>query len=74
MSERLGEVQKKIRQRYTAANIIHCYAHQFNLILQKAASQNNVIFFCKLQGCSIFFSRSPKGTTVLAEFVQSSFT
>ncbi|CAH1103001.1 unnamed protein product [Psylliodes chrysocephalus] len=72
MSGRLGGVQKKNIERYPAANFIHCYAHQLNLILQKAASQNkNVkIFFANLQGFSTFFSRSPKRTAVLDEFVK----
>lgn len=72
MSGRLGGVQTKIKEHYPEAHFIHCYAHQLNLIVQKAASQdkNVKIFFANLQAFSTFFSRSPKRIAVLDEFVQ----
>lgn len=73
MSGKLGGVQKKIKEHYPAANFIHCYAHQFNLILQKAAGKDKSVkvFFANLHGFSTFFSRSPKRTAVLDEFVKA---
>jgi hypothetical protein len=35
-----GGVQTMIKETYQKAHFIHCYAHQLNLILEKAASQN----------------------------------
>jgi hypothetical protein len=72
MSGKLGGVQVKVRELYKHANFIHCYAHQLNLILQKAASQNKMIkiFFASLQAFSTFFSKSPKRTAVLDEVVK----
>lgn len=72
MSGKLGGVQTKIKEQYPAANFIHCYAHQVNLILQKAASQNKQIklFFANLHAFSSFFGRSPKRTAVLDKFVK----
>ena len=60
-------VQTKVREVYTNAHFIHCYAHQLNLILQKAASQNtNVrVFFNSLSGIPAFFSKSPQRMTAL---------
>jgi hypothetical protein len=67
MCGKLGGVQVKVRELYKHANFIHCYAHQLNLILQKAASQNKMIKknFANLQAFSTFFSKSPKRTAVL---------
>ena len=36
--ERAG-VQQKVREHYTNAHYVHCYAHQLNLIMQQATSQ-----------------------------------
>lgn len=72
MSGKFGGVQTKIKENYPAANFIHCYAHQVNLILQKSASQNKQIklFFANLHSFSSFFGRSPKRTAVLDKFVK----
>jgi hypothetical protein len=35
-----GGVQTIIKETYKNAHFIHCYAHQLNLIMEKAASQN----------------------------------
>jgi hypothetical protein len=38
MSEEKGGVQTIIKETYKNAHFIHCYAHQLNLIMEKAAS------------------------------------
>ena len=35
-----GGVDKIIQQSHKYAHFVHCYAHQLNLIIEKAASQN----------------------------------
>lgn len=72
MSGSINGVQKKIRDKYPYANFVHCYAHQANLILEKATSVNkNVrIFFANLTGLCAFFSTSPQRTKVLESIVQ----
>jgi hypothetical protein len=72
MSGKLGGVQIKIKETYPNAHFIHCYTHQLNLILQKAASQHKPIkiFFANLHAFSSFFGRSPKRTAVLDRVVK----
>lgn len=72
MSGERGGVRSLIKEKYPKANFIHCYAHQGNLILQKAtsSSSHSRIFFQDLQGIGSFFSRSPKRMDYLVEFVQ----
>lgn len=72
MSGHTGGVQAKVKIVYKNAEFIHCYAHQLNLIMQHAASQNKQvkIFFAHLEGFSTFFSRSAKRTAVLTEVVK----
>lgn len=62
-----GGVRKKIQDEYPNAHFLHCYAHQLNLVMQKAASAVTMarVFFADLGGFSAFFSRSPKRTDVL---------
>ena len=50
-------VQARIKEVYNNAYFVHCYAHQLNLILQRAASQNrNVrIFFASFVRIPTFF-------------------
>lgn len=50
MSGGTGGVQTKIKSCYPNAHYIHCYAHQLNLTVQKASSQNQSarIFFLNL--------------------------
>ena len=45
-------LQIRIKEQYPNAHFIHCYVHQFNLIMQKACSQNRSarIFFNNLSG------------------------
>jgi hypothetical protein len=72
MSGQFGGVQLKIREFYPHAYYIHCYAHQLNLIIKRAASVNKKvkIFFSNLEGFSSFFSMSPKRTAFLDEIVK----
>lgn len=72
MSGKHNSVQTKIREKYPNAYFLHCYSHQFNLLIQKAASSNkNVkVFFANIQAFSSFFSLSPKRTAVLDEIVK----
>ncbi|XP_042226471.1 zinc finger MYM-type protein 1-like [Homarus americanus] len=60
-------VQTRIKEVYINAHFIHCYAHQLNLILGKATSQNtNVrVFFNSLSGIPVFFSKSPQRMAAL---------
>ena len=64
-------VQTRVREVYKNAHFIHCYAHQLNLILEKAASQNpNVkIFFSNLASIPAFFHKSPQRMKVMDEVV-----
>lgn len=72
MSGKMGGVQTRIKEHYPTANFIHCYAHQLNLIFQKAASHQKQIkvFFANLHAFSSFFGRSPKRTAVLDIYVK----
>ena len=60
-------VQTRIQEVYKNAHYIHCYAHQLNLVLEKATSQNSSvkIFFSSLSGIPAFFHRSSKRMAVL---------
>jgi hypothetical protein len=62
MSGEKGGVQTMIKETYKNAYFIHCYAHQLNLMMEKAASQNpEVCIFVSIQsGIPTFFSRSPQ--------------
>ena len=55
-----GGIQPRMKEAYDDAYFVHCYAHQLNLIIQKAVSQNTAvrIFFSFLAGILSFFSRS----------------
>lgn len=72
MSGAKGGVQAIIRQQYPYAYYIHCYAHQFNLILEKAASCHKKlkIFFADIQSFATFFSQSAKRTAILDDIVK----
>ena len=60
-------VQARVKELYGNAHFVHCYAHQLNLILEKATSQNsNVrVFFNRLSGIPAFFSNSPQRMAAL---------
>lgn len=72
MSGTSGGVQTIIKRTYTNASYIHCYAHQLNLVMMKAASINRQVkvFFSNIQGLCAFFSNSPQRTSILDEIVR----
>jgi hypothetical protein len=67
MSGRLNNVQKIMNNTNKNAHFIHCYAHQLNLILIQATSQNRKIriFFSNLTDMTNYFSNSPQRVAVL---------
>jgi len=71
MSGRHAGVQTLIKNDYKYAFFIHCYAHQLNLILSQATSQNQEVrvFFSNLSDISNFFSHSPQRVAILDEIV-----
>lgn len=71
MSGKNSGVQAKVKSIYKDANFIHCYAHQLNLLLEKAANQSKQVkvFFANIEGFSTFFSKSPKRTQILENIV-----
>ena len=60
-------VQAIVKETYPYAYFVHCYAHQLNLLLQKATSiSTNVrVFFNNLFGIPGFFSKSPQRVAAL---------
>nr|CAH7719903.1 unnamed protein product [Callosobruchus chinensis] len=72
MSGKTNVVQAIIKRTYPHAHFIHCYSHQFNLIIQRAAQCNKSVkvFFANLQSFSTFFTRAPKRTAILDEVVK----
>ena len=72
MSGKNNGVQAILKKSFPNAHFIHCYAHQFNLLMEKAAQCHKKvkIFFANLQSFSSFFSRSAKRTAVLDEVVK----
>jgi hypothetical protein len=74
MSGQNNGVQAKIRSVYKRAMFTHCYAHQLNLILERAAHQNKQVkvSFADIDGFSSFFSRSSKRTQILDSIVGKS--
>ena len=59
-------VQTRIKEVFKNAHYIHCYAHQLNLILEKATSQNSSVklFFSSLSGIPAFFHKSAQRMAV----------
>ena len=64
-------VQSRIKEVYKNAHFIHCYAHQLNLILEKASSQNSKvkIFFSSLSAIPAFFHKSAQRMKVMDDVV-----
>lgn len=56
MSGAIDGVQTYIRNKYPCAYYVHCSAHQLNLVMQKAASQNAKlrVFFNNLSAIPAF--------------------
>lgn len=72
MSGQRNGVQARIKAKYPYAHFIHCYAHQLNLIMSKAASENYQVrvFFGNLQEIPAFFKNSPQRVAILNEVVR----
>ncbi|XP_049809501.1 zinc finger MYM-type protein 1-like [Schistocerca nitens] len=72
MSGHESGVQTRIREMYSNAHFIHCYAHQLNLIVERCVAGNKQvrIFFSSLEEISTFFSRSSSRTAILDEAVK----
>ncbi|VVC30074.1 Ribonuclease H-like domain,HAT, C-terminal dimerisation domain,Domain of unknown function DUF4371 [Cinara cedri] len=73
MSDQNTRVNTRVKEKYPFANFVHCYAHQLNLIMIQATSQNKQIkiFFSNLSEISEFFSSSPQRVAVLNDIVGS---
>ncbi|XP_008188288.1 zinc finger MYM-type protein 1-like [Acyrthosiphon pisum] len=73
MSCQNSGVNVRVRETYPFANFIHCYAHQLNLIMTQATSQNKQIkiFFSNLSEIPVFFSNYPQRVAVLDDIVGS---
>lgn len=71
MSGHHAGVQTIVQQTYKHAFFVHCYAHQLNLIVAQATSQNQDvrIFFSDLSDITNFFSNSPQRVAVLDKIV-----
>ncbi|XP_072384441.1 zinc finger MYM-type protein 1-like [Diabrotica undecimpunctata] len=65
-------VQARIKEKYPFAHFVHCYAHQLNLIMSKACSENSQVrlFFGNLNEIPTFFENSPQRVAVLDKIVQ----
>lgn len=72
MSGHLTGVQARIKELYPEALFVHCYAHVLNLVLSQRVNEipECKIFFSTLNGIAAFFSRSPKRSTFLDEFLK----
>lgn len=72
MSGKNNGVQAINKNIFPHAHFVHCYAHQFNLIMERATqcNRNIKIFFANVQSFSTLFSRSPKRTAVLDQVVK----
>jgi len=64
-------VQVRVREVYSNAHFLHCYAHQLNLTLLKAVSQNNhaKIFLNNFSDIPTFFSKSPQRMAALENVI-----
>ncbi|GBL99104.1 hypothetical protein AVEN_64104-1 [Araneus ventricosus] len=72
MSGQHAGVQAFIQCAYKNAQYVHCYAHQLNLIVGKATSQNQQVrvFFSNLSDITSFFNKSPQRVAILDETVR----
>ncbi|KAL2088089.1 hypothetical protein ACEWY4_016917 [Coilia grayii] len=66
-----GGVQRKVQDVFPNAHYVHCYAHQFNLVMQQATSHIPQInhFFSDMGDLLLFFTKSSKRTAVFDEMV-----
>ena len=60
-------VQTRIKEVYKNAHYVHCYAHQLNLVIEKATSKIKEarVFFNSLSGIPAFFSKSAQRTAAM---------
>ncbi|XP_072398025.1 zinc finger MYM-type protein 1-like [Diabrotica undecimpunctata] len=65
-------VQARIKEKYPFAHFVHCYAHQLNLIMSKACSENSQVrlSFGNLNEIPTFFKNSSQRVAVLDKIVQ----
>ncbi|XP_044749776.1 zinc finger MYM-type protein 1-like [Coccinella septempunctata] len=72
MSGKQSGVQARIKEKYPVAHFVHCYAHQLNLIMSQASSQNNDVrlFFGNLSEIPAFFSNSCQRVAFLDRIVK----
>ncbi|GBO44561.1 hypothetical protein AVEN_221618-1 [Araneus ventricosus] len=72
MSGQHAGVQVFIQCAYKNAQYAHCYAHQLNLIVGQATSQNQQVrvFFSNLSDITNFFNKSPQRIAILDETVR----
>ena len=64
-----SDVQTRVKEVYGNAHFLHCYAHQLNLVMQRAANHHKQarIFFNNLSGIPAFFSQSSHRTKALED-------
>lgn len=68
MSGQRGGVRARVKVQCSHALFVHCYAHRLNLVLpQKNIKDAKMLFLPHWTVSTIFFSRSPKRTTLLTE-------
>lgn len=67
MRRSTNDVQSKVKEHYPLAHYVLCYTHHSNLLIERAASQNQAarVFFSSLSGFPAFFSRSSQRMSVL---------
>ena len=72
MSGHLNGLQRKVQEKSPHAVFVHCYAQVLNLVLQQALNclRECRLFFKTLSGMSAFFTKSPKRTKALNDFVK----
>ncbi|GBM86087.1 hypothetical protein AVEN_269262-1 [Araneus ventricosus] len=70
-----ASVQAFIQCAYKNAQYVHCYAHQLNLIVGQATSQNQQVrvFFSNLSDITNFFNKSPQRIAILDETVRKGY-
>ena len=63
-----SRVQTRVKEVYGNAHFLHCYAHQLNLVMQRAASHHKQArIFNNLSRIPVFFSQSSHRTKVLED-------
>ena len=67
MSGSRHSVQVLIKNDFPHAHFLHCYAHQFNLVIKRMCLDTPLVrrFSANVSGFSSFFSVSPKRSDLL---------